>query len=108
MSEQDLTNIIDAIAIVTVVVLILMIYFLPSVIARVRKHSCKWAIFFLNLFMGFTGFGWVAAFVWAFTNNSTARKPTIAEELKELAVLEEQGIITKEEFEMKKSKLLDC
>ena len=102
MSEQDLTNIIDAIAIVTVVVLILMIYFLPSVIARVRKHSFKWAIFFLNLFMGFTGFGWVAAFVWAFTNNTITIKPTIAEELKELVQLNEQGIITKEEFEMKK------
>ena len=108
MSEQDLTNIIDAVVIIIVIVLILLIYFLPSVIAGFRKHSCRWAIFFLNLFMGFTGFGWVAAFVWAFTNNSTARKPTIAEELKELAVLEEQGIITKEEFEMKKSKLLDC
>ena len=107
MSEQDLTNIIDAIVIIVVIVLILLIYFLPSVIASFRKHSCRWAIFFLNLFMGFTGFGWVAAFVWAFTNNSTARKPTIAEELKELAVLEEQGIITKEEFEIKKSKLLN-
>lgn len=107
MSEQNLTSIIETIIVIAVVVLILFIYFLPSVIASVRKHSCKWAIFFLNLFMGFSGFGWVAAFVWAFTNNSTARKPTIAEELKELAVLEEQGIITKEEFEIKKSKLLN-
>ena len=107
MSEQDLTNIIDTVVIIVVIVLILLIYFLPSVVAGFRKHSCRWAIFFLNLFMGFTGFGWVAAFVWAFINNSTARKPTIAEELKELAVLEEQGIITKEEFEIKKSKLLN-
>jgi hypothetical protein len=107
MSEQDITNIVDIIVIVLVIILILILYFLPSVIARVRKHSCKWAIFFLNLFTGLTGFGWVAAFVWAFTNNSTARKPTIAEELKELAQLKGQGIISEEEFEVKKSKLLN-
>lgn len=107
MSEQDLTNIIDTVVIIAVIALISFIYFLPSVIACIRKHSCRWAIFFLNLFMGFTGFGWVAAFVWAFTNNTIARKPTIAEELKELAQLNEQGIITKEEFEIKKSKLLN-
>ena len=110
MSEQDLNNTIDIIAIVVVLIIFLAIYFLPSIIANVRKHSHKLAIFFLNLFTGATGVGWVAAFVWAFLDKPVVQvegKPTIAQELKELAQLKEQGIITEEEFETKKNQLLN-
>ena len=110
MSEQDLTNVIDILIIVAISVVFLTIYFLPSIIANIRKHSHKLAIFFLNLFAGATGIGWVVAFVWAFLDKPVVQvegKPTIAQELKELAQLKEQGIITEEEFEMKKNKLLN-
>ena len=110
MSEQDLANAIDILIILAVLAVFLTIYFLPSIIANIRKHSHKLAIFFLNLFTGATGVGWVAAFVWAFLDKPVVQvegKPTIAQELKELAQLKEQGIITEEEFEMKKNKLLN-
>jgi hypothetical protein len=32
------------------------------------------AIFFLNLFLGWTFLGWVAAFVWACTSNTKANR----------------------------------
>lgn len=110
MSEQDLTNAIDILIIVAISAVFLTIYFLPSIIANIRKHSHKFAIFFLNLFTGATGVGWIAAFVWAFLDKPVVQvegKPTIAQELKELAQLKEQGIITEEEFETKKNKLLN-
>jgi len=44
-------------------------YFLPFIIALVREHPRKGAIFVLNLFAGWTLFGWVAAMVWALISN---------------------------------------
>ena len=42
-------------------------YFLPSIIALIRKHRNESAIAILNLFLGWTFIGWVIALVWAFT-----------------------------------------
>ena len=53
---------------VTLVVVVLLLYFLPAIIASARKHNQRVAIFWLNLFLGWTFLGWIAAFVWAFTN----------------------------------------
>jgi len=50
-----------------VVVGAIALYFLPALIAGRRKHHNQWAIFFLNLFLGWSGLGWLAAFIWACT-----------------------------------------
>ena len=47
------------------VALILGIYFLPDWIAQSRGHPNRGSIFILNLFLGWTFLGWVAALVWA-------------------------------------------
>ena len=44
---------------------IFTIYFLPFLIALIRNHTDSTAIFVLNLFLGWTFFGWVVALVWA-------------------------------------------
>jgi hypothetical protein len=44
---------------------IFTIYFLPFLIALIRNHVDSTAIFVLNLFLGWTFFGWVVALVWA-------------------------------------------
>ena len=44
---------------------ILGIYFLPDWIAQSRGHPNRGSIFILNLFLGWTFLGWVAALVWA-------------------------------------------
>lgn len=41
------------------------IYFAPSIVASNRKHRQMTAIFWLNLLLGWTFLGWVAALVWA-------------------------------------------
>lgn len=53
---------------VTLVIFVLLLYFLPAIIASARRHNQRVAIFWLNLFLGWTFLGWIAAFVWAFTN----------------------------------------
>lgn len=53
------------------VILLVTVYFLPSIVAARRKHVNFTAIFILNLFLGFTLFGWVFALIWA-VYNSTA------------------------------------
>lgn len=48
----------------------LLMYFLPSVVANSRNHKNKPAIIVLNLFLGWTMIGWIAAMIWAFTDNT--------------------------------------
>ncbi len=45
--------------------LVLVIYFLPALIALLRHHKNKLAIFLLNLFLGWTIIGWVSSLVWS-------------------------------------------
>ena len=45
--------------------LVLVIYFLPVLIALLRHHKNKLAIFLLNLFLGWTVIGWVSSLVWS-------------------------------------------
>ena len=87
----------------------LLIYFLPSVVARKKRNAD--AIFILNLFLGWTLIGWVAALVWAATNEpkaAAAPQPphSTADEIAKLADLKTIGLISEAEFESKKKKLL--
>ncbi|MCB2082025.1 MAG: superinfection immunity protein [Rickettsiales bacterium] len=51
------------------VALIIILYFLPSLIARIRGHANGISIFITNLFLGWTFIGWMVAFIWCFTSN---------------------------------------
>jgi hypothetical protein len=53
-------------------VLVASAYFLPTIIAAIRKHNNTAAILLLNLFVGWTFLGWVAALIWASTDNVRA------------------------------------
>ena len=50
---------------ITVIILSLIIYFLPSIIAIFRSKSNTAAIVVLNLFLGWTFIGWLVALIWA-------------------------------------------
>jgi ABC-type transport system involved in cytochrome c biogenesis permease component len=52
------------------VIIVLLFYFVPAVVAFVRGHHNKWAIFALNLLLGWTVLGWIGALVWSFTRPS--------------------------------------
>ena len=49
----------------TVIILFLLIYFLPSIIAIFSNKSNTVAIVMLNLFLGWSFIGWVVALIWS-------------------------------------------
>lgn len=49
-------------------ILSIFVYFLPTIIGRHKANAM--AIFMLNLFLGWTLLGWVAALIWACTQDS--------------------------------------
>jgi hypothetical protein len=62
-------------AVFLVVALSLAVYFIPAIVAFERLHYNRGAIFVLNLFLGWTLLGWVAALVWACMNPDTTTAP---------------------------------
>ena len=105
-------------------------YFIPAFVAKGKENSV--AIFFLNLFLGWTLLGWVGALIWAcvtprkgiiqkkidiaVTNapapeTSSTPEPkqehtSVADELLKLAQLKDSGVLSEEEFNAQKAKLL--
>lgn len=97
--------------------ILLAIYFLPTLVALSRRHQSAVAIFVLNLLLGWTVLGWIVAFVWSFTNPiqvvvnnravSNQASKSVADEIRKLATLKEQGLLTEDEFSKKKQKMLE-
>jgi hypothetical protein len=48
---------------------ILIIYFIPSIIARNRKVKNFGSIIAVNIFLGWTFIGWVVALAWGLSSN---------------------------------------
>ena len=48
-------------------IVLLVLYFIPAIVASVRHHRNRMAITVLNIFLGWTLIGWVVALVWAST-----------------------------------------
>lgn len=50
---------------ILIVFVLTCIYFIPSIVAKQRKHYDVFAIFITNLFLGWTFLGWVISLIWA-------------------------------------------
>ena len=48
-----------------IIVLIFAAYFLPTLVAFLRQHRNMFAIFLLNLLLGWTALGWVGSLIWS-------------------------------------------
>ena len=57
-----------------ILLLVLIAYFLPSVVAGVRGHNNYGAILLLNLLLGWTVAGWIGALIWSATDNVEKRE----------------------------------
>jgi cytochrome bd-type quinol oxidase subunit 2 len=75
-TEQKLTVLLIAL----VAAIAIAIYLLPWLIARTRDTEHTTAIGLLNLLLGWTAIGYLAALIWAITD----QKKTTAQELKKL------------------------
>ncbi len=63
---------------IVLIVVAAAIYFVPSLVAGRRRHHQGVAIFVLNLFLGWSLLGWVAALVWACTAIKKPDQPPAA------------------------------
>lgn len=54
-----------------VALVLLCVYFVPTIVASSRRHADRNAILVLNLFLGWTFVGWVIALVWAVKSKPT-------------------------------------
>ena len=50
--------------------ILLIPYWIPTIIAFVRKHPSRGGILTLNFFFGWTFVGWVVSLAWALSDNS--------------------------------------
>lgn len=96
-----------------IIPVVVMTYLLPTFLALGRRHKALPAIFALNLFLGWSLLGWVAALVWSLTNPKPVEAVVVnqapasaADELAKLAELRDKGIITEEEFQERKKAVL--
>ena len=56
-------------------ILSLCLYFLPAIIAFGRQHQHRVPILLVNLFLGWTLIGWVAALVWSAMPVTVTNRP---------------------------------
>lgn len=100
--------------------IVLLVYFLPTIVASNKKKSNTGAIFFVNLVFGWTLLGWGIAMVWALTNDvksqvvnihsgntpAQVEQNSIAAEVAKLSELYKSGDLTEAEFSSLKAKLI--
>lgn len=58
-----------------VFIIVIAIYFAPSIVAGIQQHPKSGGIVTLNLFLGWTFLGWVVALVWAVSGNNEKPDP---------------------------------
>ncbi|WP_296256110.1 MULTISPECIES: superinfection immunity protein [unclassified Pseudomonas] len=93
-----------------------VIYFLPTIIAKSRKHPNRSSIFLLNLCLGWTLIGWVVSLVWSASSIAGTEQPLGKQaempmlnkyrEIERLSSLKERGLISDDEYQAEKMKLL--
>lgn len=94
--------------------ILLAIYLIPLIIAHKRDHEHAAWIALINIFFGWTAIGWIGALIWAIVGTTegeiteTSVPPmNVADEIKKLNDLKNDGALTPEEFNMKKQQLLN-
>ena len=91
---------------------IVVIYPIPTIIAFRKKHPNRIPILLVNLFLGWSLIGWVVSIVWATkvpenATQSSIATISVAEEINKLKVALDNGVITQDEFDLAKKKILN-
>ncbi len=69
MDDQTWIDLVRITLAVTAIFVALFIYFAPSLVASKKKKKQATAIFVLNFLLGWTLLGWIAALVWAISED---------------------------------------
>lgn len=92
-------------------IFVAFIYFLPVYIASKKDHPNFGVILLITVLFGWTLLGWLVCMIWACidTNNNETNNMNGSnkyEDLEKLQKLKENGVISENEFESEKLKLL--
>ncbi len=93
------------------ILVMLGLYFVPSIIANTKKKKNAGAVLALNIFLGWTFIGWIVAFIWAVANDDKTPPVIVntksdASDIEKLSDLKTKGVISEEEFQAKKKQIL--
>ena len=89
--------------------LLLLLFFLPTLIAFSKKHPYTWAIFTISTFGALVyGLGWLIGLIWCFFQPGDRYRMFggSADEIDRLHRLKERGVISQEEFDAGKRTVL--
>lgn len=100
---------------ILMVVVSVVLYILPMMIAFHRRHENYTAIFLINLLLGWTGIVWVICLVWSFISRPRpinqdlpdVRFSSKYEQLEKISKLRSSGVLTSDEFEREKARILE-
>lgn len=62
-----LTNFLGTLLVLFLFCFSMLVYMLPAIIALKNSHKQSDAIVVLDIFFGWTGIGWIVAFIWSLT-----------------------------------------
>lgn len=92
------------------------VYFIPSIHAKSRRHPNLQSIILLNIFLGWTLIGWVVALVWSASAIASVEQIRVKnagvpeldryQQLEKLGSLKERGLISDDEYQVEKTRLL--
>lgn len=54
-----------------IIIFMALIYFIPTIICIVKRHTHKLYIICLNIFLGWTLIGWLGALIWSFIDRES-------------------------------------
>ncbi|MGH1397931.1 MAG: superinfection immunity protein [Alphaproteobacteria bacterium] len=66
-----------AVRVIIGIILMVTIYLIPTGVALIRRHNNFIPILLLNILLGITGIGWIAALIWSFTANVKEKRSVI-------------------------------
>ncbi|KMZ53410.1 superinfection immunity protein [Dorea sp. D27] len=75
-----------------IIIILLLTYLLPSMIALCKNHLELKAIICVNVFLGITGIGWIVSIIWAISDSTVHYLKKNREKL-------EAGMISQKEYE---------
>ncbi len=114
-SKSDLPD--QNTVIIVMIIVGIVFYFIPSIIALVRMKKNLLAIIALNFFLGWSLIGWVVSLVWSLSSDSKPQpiivnqqapktKEDNIDKLTKLKKLLDDGVITQDEFNQQKGAIL--
>lgn len=61
-------------SLIFMIIITALIYFIPTVVCLIRKHTYKFYIIFINIVLGWTLIGWIVSLIWSFIDNKKTEK----------------------------------